>query len=210
MKPADQISEFVREAMAQGGNQDQIAQALADAGWSAPEVEEALHGWQSAPGLPPVPRPRPYASASEALLYGLLFLSLGVVAWNICDLGMDVVDRLIPDPVERVIMNGYDTTNSGLRWPIATLIVFTPLFLYLNRKVATMARSDAGRRRSLVRKWFASVTLLVASLVFLGDGIYVIYALLNGELTARFAAKAALVAGVTALVFAYYRDELND
>ena len=69
---------------------------------------------------------------------------------------------------------------------------------------------DAGRRRSLVRKWFASVTLLVASLVFLGDGIYVIYALLNGELTARFAAKAALVAGVTALVFAYYRDELND
>ena len=123
MKPADQISEFVREAMAQGGNQDQIAQALADAGWSAPEVEEALHGWQSAPGLPPVPRPRPYASASEALLYGLLFLSLGVVAWNICDLGMDVVDRLIPDPVERVIMNGYDTTNSGLRWPIATLIV---------------------------------------------------------------------------------------
>ena len=71
--------------------------------------------------------PAPYASASEALLYGLLFLSLGVVAWNICDLGMDVVDRLIPDPVERVIMNGYDTTNSGLRWPIATLIWLSPL-----------------------------------------------------------------------------------
>ena len=88
--------------------------------------------------------------------------------------------------------------------------MFTPLFLFLNRKVATMAQSDAGRRRSLVRKWFASLTLLFASLVFLGDGIYVVYALLSGELTARFAAKAVLVAGVAALVFAYYRDELND
>ena len=73
MKPADQLSEFVRDAMARGGSHDQIAQALGDAGWSAPEIAEALHGWQAVPGLPPVPRPRPYASATEALLYGLLF-----------------------------------------------------------------------------------------------------------------------------------------
>ena len=52
--------------------------------------------------------------------------------------------------------------------------------------------------------------LIVAVLVFLGDGIYVVYALLSGELTARFAAKAVLVAGVAALVLAYYRDELDD
>ena len=206
MKPADQLSEFVRHAMQAGGSHDQIAQALADAGWSAPEIADALHGWQVAPGLPPVPRPRPYASATEALLYGLLFLSLGTVAWNICDLGMEVLDRLISDPSE----GRYGLAGGALRWPIAALIVFTPLFLFLNRKVAAMAQNDAGRRRSLVRKWFASITLMVAVLVFLGDGIYVVYALLSGELTARFAAKAVLVAGIAALVFAYYRDELND
>ena len=206
MKPADQLSEFVRHAMQAGGSHDQIAQALADAGWSAPEIADALHGWQAAPGLPPVPRPRPYASATEALLYGLLFLSLGTVAWNICDLGMEVLDRLISDPSE----GRYGLAGGALRWPIAALIVFTPLFLFLNRKVAAMAQNDAGRRRSLVRKWFASITLMVAVLVFLGDGIYVVYALLSGELTARFAAKAGLVASIAALVFAYYRDELND
>ncbi len=206
MKPADQLSEFVRHAMQAGGSHDQIAQALADAGWSAPEIADALHGWQAAPGLPPVPRPRPYASATEALLYGLLFLSLGTVAWNICDLGMEVLDRLISDPSE----GRYGPAGGALRWPIAALIVFTPLFLFLNRKVAAMAQNDAGRRRSLVRKWFASITLMVAVLVFLGDGIYVVYALLSGELTARFAAKAVLVAGVAALVLAYYRDELDD
>lgn len=206
MKPSDQLSEFVRHAMAQGGAPDQIAQALTDAGWSQPEIAEALHGWQAVPGLPPVPRPRPYASATEAFLYGLLFLSLGSVAWNLCDLGMAVLNRLIPDPTE----GRYGMAGGALRWPIAALIVFTPLFLFLNHKVAAMGQSDAGRRRSLVRKWFASITLMVASLVFLGDGIYVVYALLSGELTARFAAKAALVAGVAALVLAYYRDELDD
>ncbi len=206
MKPADQLLEFVRDAMVQGGSHDQIAQALADAGWSPPEIAEALHGWQAAPGLPPVPRPRRYASATEALLYGLLFFSLVTVAWNLCDLGMEMLDQLIPDPGE----GRHDRGNEALSWPIAALIVFTPLFLYLNGKVATMAQSDAGRRRSLVRKWFASITLMVAALVFLGDGISVVYALLSGELTARFAAKAVLVAGVAALVLAYYRDELDD
>ena len=47
------------------------------------------------------------------------------------------------------------------------------------------------------------MTLMVASLVFLADAIYVIYALLNGDLTLRFAIKAALVAAVAGLVFAY-------
>lgn len=101
-------------------------------------------------------------------------------------------------------------SSSSARWSIASLIGFAPLFLVVNRKVARLSQGDAGRRRSLVRKWFASLTLLVASLVFLGDGIYAVYALLNGELTTRFAAKAVLVAAMAALVFTYYRDELND
>ena len=119
---------------------------------------------------------------------------------------MALIDRMIRDPAEGWRFYG----SSSARWSIASLIGFAPLFLLLNRKVARMSMGDAGRRRSLVRKWFASMTLLVASLVFLGDGIYVIYTFLNGELTARFAAKAVLVAGMAALVFAYYRDELND
>ncbi|GLK62936.1 hypothetical protein F8A10_00890 [Paracoccus kondratievae] len=206
MKPSDQLSEFVQHALAQGGDRDGIAHALAAAGWSAPEIEEALESWASVPGLPPVPRPRPYASAQEALLYGLLFLSLGVIVWHLCQLGAVLIDWLIPDPFDGPHY-GWD---SSVRWSIASLIAFVPLFLGLNRKVARMSVGDAGKRRSLVRKWFASLTLLVVALVFLGDGVLAIFALLNGDLTLRFAAKAVLVAGVAALVFAYYRDELDD
>ena len=198
MKPADQISEFVREAMAQGGNQDQIAQALADAGWSAPEVEEALHAGNPRPACRRCRACAPMPGVRGAALRAAVPVA-GRGQWNICDLVHGRGRPADPDPVERVIANGYDTTNSGLRWPIATLIVFTPLFLYLNRKVATMARSDAGGGgRWCANGWPGDAA--GRPLVFLGDGIYVIYALLNGELTARFAAKAALVAGVTALV----------
>ncbi|SIR05108.1 hypothetical protein SAMN05421641_12234 [Paracoccus thiocyanatus] len=205
MKPTDQLSEFVRQALAQGGRPNEVAAALAHAGWSAPEIDEALGGWEAAPGLPPVPRPRPYASAREALLYGLLFLSLGMIGWHVCELGITLIDRLLPDPADRAYYG-----VGWARWSIASLIAFVPLFLVLNRKVARMSRGDGGQRRSLVRKWFASLTLLVVSLVFLVDGITVIHALLNGDLTARFAAKAALVAAVAGLVFAYYRDEMDD
>lgn len=203
MKPSDQISEFVRGALAQGSTPEAIRAALTRAGWSAPEIAEALAGWSAEPGLPPVPHPRPYASAQEALLYGLLFLSLGVIAWHLCQLGMTLIDMLIPDLADRY------SGGSSERWSIASLIVFTPLFLLLNRRIGRLARRDAGRRRSLVRKWFASLTLMVATVVFMADAIYLVYTFLNGDLTLRFMLKAALVAGVAALVLGYYRAEMD-
>lgn len=204
MKPTEQLSDFVRAAYAEGSSPETVRAGLTSAGWSAPEIDEALLGWQVVPGLPPVPRPRPYASAQEALLYGLLFLSLGVVAWHLCQLGMAMVDFLIPAPGDYPIRPG-----TSERWSIASLIAFTPLFVLLSRRIAGLSRTDGGRRRSLVRKWFASLTLLVAALVFLGDAIYLIFTLLNGDLTLRFVLKSGLVAGIAALVLAYYRGEMD-
>ena len=119
-------------------------------------------------------------------------------------IGFALLDTLLPDAADY-----YDPPRSSLRWSVATLIPTVPLFLWLNRRVVAATRGDAGRRRSLVRKWLASVTLLVAALTLLGDGVAVIYAALNGDLTARFAAKAALIAVVGAIALAYYRDEID-
>lgn len=204
MKPSDQLSEFVRAGLGQGADPTAIRAALSGAGWSPPEIDEALAGWSAAPGLPPVPHPRPYASAQEALLYGLLFLSLGVIAWHLCELGIALIDMLIRDGSA-----GYGYGGSSERWSIAALIGFTPLFLVLNRRIQRLARGDAGRRRSLVRQWFASLTLMVAAVVFMGDAIYLIYTFLNGDLTLRFLLKAGLVAAVAGLVLAYYRTEMD-
>ncbi|WP_411839923.1 DUF5671 domain-containing protein [Paracoccus sp. ME4] len=203
MKQADQLSEFVRMCYANGDDANTIRQRLADTGWSDPEICEAMSLWE--PGRPPVPRPRPYASAREAVLHGILFIALGAIAWHLCQLGMALIDQAIPDPGEYPRSAG-----SAARWSIASLIAFTPVFLLINRHVGAMGRGNAARRRSLVRRWFATVTLLITALLLLGGAVHVIHAFLNGDLTMRFACKALLVAAVSGLVLAYYRDELHD
>lgn len=207
MARTDELNDFVRSGLASGRSGDELAAALAQAGWSGREIKAGLAAWlPAAPGLPPVPRPRPYVSARESLVYGLLFLLLGLICWHVIMLGFAIIEILLPGFEQR----HYAPPASSMRWNIATLIPAVPLFLFLNRRVMRLSAGDAAHKRSLVRKWFASVTLLVASLTLLGDLVAVIYSLLNGDLTPRFAAKAALVAIMAGLVFAYYRDELDD
>lgn len=203
MKSEDLLSEFVHDALLSGRDPDQIAPVLSQAGWSDREVQTALEGWQMQPGLPPVPRPRPYVSAADAVVYGLLFLSLAMISWHIVSIGSAAIDRLLDDPLDRY------GAPASMRWSVAALVAFLPMFLFLNHRVNRASQDDPGRQRSLIRKWMASLTLLIAALVLLGDLVAVLYAFLNGELTLRFLAKAALVALIGGLVFAYYRDEMN-
>ena len=205
MRASDQLAEFVRAGLAAGHRRDELATHLAAAGWSAQEVATALDAWQAVPGLPPVPRPQAQVSAREALVYGLLFLLLGTIAWHVCRLGFALIDVLVPDLAD--INGGY--LKGTIRWSMATMIPVVPLFLWLNARVARLTRADDGQRRSAVRKWFASITLLIAALALLGDVVAVLYALLSGELTPRFWAKAALIGVVGLLVMAYYRDEID-
>ena len=206
MARSDELADFVRTGLAAGRAPDELAGALGQAGWGPREVADALNAWAPGPaGMPPVPRPRPYVSAREALVYGLLFLLLGSICWHVAMLGFRIIDSLLPEIGEL-----YPPPASSMRWNIATLIPTVPLFLWLNRRVATATAGDPSQRRSLVRKWFASITLLLAALALLGDVVAVVYALLDGELTLRFVAKAALIAVIGGLAFAYYRDELDE
>ncbi|WBU58914.1 DUF5671 domain-containing protein [Paracoccus albus] len=205
MRQSDQLAGFVRNALQSGRSSAEIDAALSDAGWSPREREDALSAWVEADGFPPVPRPRPYVSAREALLYGLLFISLGMIAFHLTQLGFRLIDTLLPEDQDSL-----PYIRAGMRWPMAALITFTPVFLLLNNWIQRRTSADQGRRRSLVRKWFASITLLIAALTLMGDLVATVYALLNGEITMSFALKALLVAAVAGLVVAYYRDELND
>jgi hypothetical protein len=204
--PADRLESFVRDALSAGRTRDEIAGALSAAGWSAAEIDAALASWAQGPFSPPVPRPRAYVSAAEAFLYGLIFVALAMTAWHLTALLFQLVDRWVPDPGETV--RALD--NDGMRLSIAFLVVFFPVFLLLNWRAERASRADPGKRRSAVRKWFSYVTLFLAALGLLGDLIAVIYAFLSGELTLRFALKAASVAAVAGAVLLYFRAELDE
>ncbi len=206
MRPADQLAQFVAEALKEGRSRAEIAAALQQAGWAQNEVTEALNAWADTGFIPPVPRPRPYVSAREAFLYGLMFLALAMTAWNITTLGFELIELWLPD-----IADSYSRYNVGtVRWSISVLVVFFPLFLVMNTRAQRAAHADPGKRRSAVRKWFGYITLFLAALALLGDLIAVIYALLSGDLTARFFAKAVLVALTAGLIFLYFSGETRE
>lgn len=202
MKPAEQLSQFIHDALRGGSSPDRIRDALLQTGWGANEVDEAIAGWSEAPGLPPVPKPRPYASAREALFCGLLLLSLIIVNFHVGVLGFDLIDRFVADG-DNYIYSG------GIRWSVAALVTFVPVFLLLDRKSRHDTAKAPSRGRSLVRRWVASFALFVTTMILLGDLATTIYTLLSGEHSLRFFLKALLVALLSVLIFAYYRDEMN-
>lgn len=206
MRPTEQLTQFVAEALKQGHSRDQIQTVLKQSGWAPSEIASALASWAEGDFVPPVPRPRPYVSAAEAFFYAMMFIALAMTAWNITTLGFELINLWLPD------ITGWRRGYSigSVRWAISMLVVFFPLFLILNIRAVRATRQDLARRRSAVRKWFGYVTLFLASIALLGDLIAVIYALLNGDLTARFFSKSALVAITAGLVFAYFRIEMNE
>ncbi|WP_417261245.1 DUF5671 domain-containing protein [Celeribacter sp.] len=204
MKPAEQLAQFTREALIAGQSRDDIATALREAGWADSEVREALSAWSDTAHIPPVPRPRPYVSAREAFFYALMFVALSMTAWHIVHLGFDLIKRWLSDTPRPSL------TNRSMRWSIAALIVFFPLFMLMQRSEARKLARDPSHKRSVVRKWFGYSALFFSSIALLGDLLGAIYALLNGELTLEFIAQLVLVAAVAGTVFSYFQGAMKD
>lgn len=205
MKPAAQLSQFVQDGLRAGHSRDELRTALAAAGWSALEIDTALAAWSNSMLRVPVPRPVPAISARDVMIYGLMAVALLAVTWHLVQLCFGLIDLWLQDPVTQ----SYVSTNS-MRWSIATLSVVTPLFLWLHIRAEGLSRRDPGHRRAPLRARFGAAALFLAALVLLGDAIAVVFALLNGELSAQFVAKALVVAGVAGLVMLWGRGFLNE
>ena len=204
MAGSEELSDFVHGAMARGQTEPRIRAALSHAGWSPPEIDDALSRWIAAEDLPPVPCPRPYVSAREGMLYALLMIALVLVCFHVSRLGFMVIDGILPDVAGRETPDPW-----AMRFSIASIVAFLPLFVWLDRRMTRQVLAAAQPRRSKARRIFASVTVLAAALVLLGDVVAAIYAFLSGDLTLRLGAKLALVAVTGLLVAACYREDLD-
>ncbi len=201
MRPEDRRDSFVRDALAAGQDAGTIADQLKDAGWSEAETRTALAQW--APGTHglPVPRPRAAMGARDAFLYGVMFLSLAAIIGYVVALGFNLIDAWLPDPGDRP----YPGFNGVMRWSIANLVIFLPIFLLLDRRMVVNRASDPAGARSATRAWLGHVLLFLAVGTLICDAVAVLYAFLSGDLSLRFMAKAGLVAASAGLVFLYIR-----
>jgi Domain of unknown function (DUF5671) len=196
---------FIREALNRGETRDRISTALIAAGWTQKEVTAGLDDYAETDLGLAVPKPRAYVSAREAFLYLVLFILLGVVAWNLGSLLFALIDTTIPDELDRDY-NSYVfvARETQIRQAIAGLVVGGPLFAWLALYIRKQRRNNPAMQRSRVRKWLTYITLTIAACTLIGDAISLVYGFLNGDLSTRLLLKLLVVAILAGGVFFYF------
>jgi len=198
---------FVRDALVRGQTRSEITRVLAEAGWPAEQVTLALSAYADVAFPVPVPRPRASLSAREAFLYLVLFTALYLSAFNLGTILFQLIDRAFPDPAAgRYALSGSGET---IRWAVAGLVVAFPIFLWISSYVGRDVAANPAVRLSPVRRWCTYLTLFIAVGCLIGDATTLVYNVLSGELTSRFALKVLVVAAIAGSVLTYYLRDLR-
>ena len=203
----DELSDFVKSALASGVPRADIEAVLGKAGWTKGQTRAALASYADTDFPIPVPRPRPHLDARDAFLYLLLFLMLYVSAYHLGSLLFDIINAAIPDPADS---NATSYVRASIRWSISSLLVAFPVFVYVSLLVGREIAADPNKRHSRVRRWLTYTTLFLAASILVGDVISLIYSLLGGEITSRFLLKVLVVGFIAGTVFWYYLSTLDD
>jgi hypothetical protein len=196
------INEFVHEALSRNISRKEIGEALLKAGWQQDEIASALAAYTDIPFAIPVPKRKPYASAQEAFMYLLLFLTLYVSAISLGTLLFQLINMWLPD----ALTDMYSGTSrlNALRQSAAALIIAYPIFMWMTVMLRKGIRKDPEKRASKIRKWLTYITLFLAAGTIIGDLIALVNNLLNGDLTLRFMLKILTIAAIAGLIFGYY------
>lgn len=194
------IQEFVKEALIRGESRERIRQVLLKAGWQPDEISNALDAYAEITFSIPVPKRKPYISAQEAFMYLLLFLTLYISAVSFGTLLFQFINHWLPDTLQ----GQYSSEISTIRQATASVIIAYPIFIWMTKKLRDAVNEDPEKRSSKIRKWLTYITLFIAAGVIIGDLIALVFNLLNGDLTLRFALKVLTVGGIAGLIFGYY------
>ena len=132
-------------------------------------------------------------------------VALYVGVFNYIALVWDYINYAFPDPLQYYV----DPYQSGTSWEMATLIVLSPLFLFLMWFIHREIKRDPSRAGTWVRRWALYLTLFAAACTIAVDLIWVLYAFLNGtDITERFLLKALVVLFVAAIGFMHFIADL--
>lgn len=137
---------------------------------------------------------------------GLMYFSVG----NFISLSFEIINRVFPDTLNTY---GYyyatSGFSSGMKFSIASLVILFPLFLYLNNFLHKQYEKQPEKKEAKIRKWLIYFTLFVSAITLVGNLVYGVYSLLDGELSARFWSKEIIVLLTAGAVFYYYLHDIK-
>jgi hypothetical protein len=193
------LKDFIAHARSKGMDHQTIRMLLLSSGWKEKDVVEGL---TEATLDMPVPAPEDRGGAREAFFHLLAFVTLYASVVSVLVLLFEYLNRLFPDAA--FDYSYYNDDGSMIRWFIATLLVSFPVFAWMSSIINKDLAKNPERAWSPVRRWLTYLTLFVTAGVLVGDGITLLFYLLEGEISVRFMLKVLAVLGVAGMVFSYY------
>lgn len=105
--------------------------------------------------------------------------------------------------------SSYLVRSYAIRFAVSSLAIMFPLFALVSYKLNGIYNKESQVRDSKIRKWLIYLTLFIASLIIVGDLIYLLNTVLGGEIKIRFVLKSLSVLAVAGAVFGYYLDDVK-
>ena len=141
-----------------------------------------------------------YNFARDGFVYLLNYATLMISSIGFNFLAKSLVDKAIPDAIERGSFLNNDATIVGF---LAAVIIAFPIFMYLNYWANKMLGKGKMRHNTGVRHWLINITLVVVILVIIWQLIALFIAFLNGTLALRFLLHTLITLLVSAAVLWY-------
>lgn len=204
----DEITGFLKAGLERSLPREQLKGVLLEAGWPRDQVRRALDGFADVAFPIPVPRPAPYLSAREAFVYLVLFGTLYGSAISFGSLIFALIHQAFPDP-SLAPADAMRMAREEIRWAISFLVATFPVFAFVFWTNDRAVRKDPGRRLSRVRQSLTYLTLFVGAATLIGVVTSIVYNLLGGELTVRFALKVLTVGTITGSLFGYFLRDVR-
>jgi len=142
------------------------------------------------------------------------FLNLGVIVAlyttviSLLNLLFTVINNAYPQITSG---NVYSYYSQSISMPVATLIIFFPIFIFLTWLLEKGYRVEPEKRQLPIKRWLSYITLFISGIVLAGDLVTVLYYFIDGqELTAGFLLKVLSVLVVIFAVFLYYISDIRN
>src|ERR1035437_1313586 len=140
------------------------------------------------------------------------FLNLGAIVAlyttvvSLLNLLFTVINTAYPQ-----ITNYYYNSSSSISMPVATLIIFFPIYILLMWLLERSYAVEPEKKNLSVRRWLTYITLFIAGLTLAGDLVTMLYYFIDGqELTTGFMLKVLSVLVVILAVFLYYISDIRE
>lgn len=198
----DDLAAFVDTAKKNGVADADLIGLLKQHGWSERRAYAALSAYYGT-RLGPIPQRGGAAeSARDAFLYLLAFATLAIWTVALVWLANALVDWALPSALDGIDRSVW--FRQGVAGQLASLIVAFPIFIAVSAGIVRQTRDHPESMESGVRKWLTYIALVITAVIMLGDCVWFLTQFLLGELTLRFALKAATVFIVSGGVLWYY------